>query len=111
MADFVAGSSAVREGREVALDDDRIDLYCAGHLDSLARGSSRPPTSRNIPMYDGKVLNWLEWIALFRTSVHDVEPSVNARAGALRAALDPALARMCDAVHDGGWLQADLNGP
>ena len=53
-------------------------------------------------MFDGKALYWLEWIALFRTSVHDVEPSVSA--GALRAALDPALARVCvtqSATEDG----------
>ena len=30
-----------------------------------------------------------------RTSVHDVEPSVSARAGNLRAALEPSLARAC----------------
>jgi len=46
-------------------------------------------------MYDGKKLYWLEWIALFMTSVHDVELSVSARAGALRAALDPASASIC----------------
>ena len=55
-------------------------------------------------MYDGKKLYWLEWIALFMTSVHDVELSMSARAGALRAALDPALARICvtqSATEDG----------
>ena len=46
-------------------------------------------------MYDGKKLYRLEWIALFMTSVHDVELSVSARAGGLQAALDPALARIC----------------
>ena len=44
---------------------------------------------RKIPVYDGKALYLLEWIALFRTAVHDVEPSVSARA------LDPALLRTC----------------
>ena len=103
LRDFVASSRAVRERREAALDD-WIDLYCAGLLDSQAKGSSRPPSVRRIPMYSGRVLDWLEWIALFRTSVHDVEPSVSARAGALRASLDPALVRECmtqSATEDG----------
>jgi hypothetical protein len=94
MKHFVEASTAVRDGREAALDD-WIDLYCAGQLESLAKGSTRPPVVRKIAMYSGRALDWLEWIALFRTAVHDVKPSVSARAGALRASLDPALVREC----------------
>jgi len=73
-------------------------------LDSLAKGSSRPPSLRKIPVNDGKAVYWPEWIALCRTSLHDVEPSVSARAAALLAALDPALVRTCmtkSATEDG----------
>ena len=90
---FVA-SSREFENSEFALDD-WIDLYCSGRLESLEKGSSRPPSSRKIPTYDGKVLCWLECIALFRTSVHDMESSVSERAGALLVAPDPALVRIC----------------
>ena len=102
-ADLETSSRAVRERKEFALDD-WIDLYCVGLSDSLAKGSSRTPTLRKIPTYDGKVMYWLEWMALFRTTIHDVEPSVSARAGALRATLEPSLARACliqSATEDG----------
>ena len=69
-------SRALRENREL---DDWIDLLFRRILDFLTKRFFRLPVARIVYPYDGKVLYRLEWIAVFRTLVHNVEWSVSAK--------------------------------